>query len=780
MKLNFRQGIVSYPQAGNVQQFLQLNAGVVDFSATNGPTSITFAHKDTDYFLSEGTDVAGAWGPFASTPVWLFWDIDRATGLRTFGHTEVQPVSGPTEPVNPVQDQHWFDTLSVTHFYRVGSNWIEAIRVFAAKFDGSTFGFLGTNTASPFAGTQVGLANQTSFSGAILFDESGNPVVKSSNGTFFTTETEFFNGSTRVNGIRLESDTVTGVLNQSTAAYAVVKFATNNRLELADYDDSNGESVAITTQQGIFNDLINVIAQGVITNELWNWPTIGSELFISVDGGLIDVDPHITNPGAFPDQKTPVARVIGPTQIIFMQGLGGPGEQGPAGDVSNLPNASSTVKGITFLNIDPDVPTAPIALGVNDPLVTGGPYTPSTHLTDVAAHTSANVSVIPTGNITSSDVQDAIEELDSLIQDVASGLDPKESCTISTTEDLAATYNPAGGTGGTGDFTGAPIITDGINTTAGNRILVKDQSDPLQNGIYVVLNAALGTWERAADQDGSPANEVSAGNYTFVEQGTVHANGGFVVSGEGIITLNSDPIIWVRFSGTGGVGGGSFVPITHLTDTNAHTAANITNIPAASALFGTPTTTADVLASDVQGAINELLDEKAQRTPAYTVFANLPAAGSNEGMVAWVTADDKLYVSDGSDWQPLAREDIVIPYDIMFFIGGPMVNVDAISGSFIVTRAITIPINATGSLAFANTAPVGNISYIIELVAAGGGSSSTIGSVNFLAGLGAGSFTFSSQVVLAVGEQLQIINPDPVDANIEDVSITIVGTAPIV
>ena len=162
------------------------------------------------------------------------------------------------------------------------------------------------------------------------------------------------------------------------------------------------------------------------------------------------------------------------------------------------------------------------------------------------------------------------------------------------------------------------------------------------------------------------------------------------------------------------------------------------------------------------------------------MFANLPAAGSNEGMVAWVTADDKLYVSDGSDWQPLAREDIVIPYDIMFFIGGPMVNVDAISGSFIVTRAITIPINATGSLAFANTAPVGNISYIIELVAAGGGSSSTIGSVNFLAGLGAGSFTFSSQVVLAVGEQLQIINPDPVDANIEDVSITIVGTAPIV
>lgn len=57
-----------------------------------------------------------------------------------------------------------------------------------------------------------------------------------------------------------------------------------------------------------------------------------------------------------------------------------------------------------------------------------------------------------------------------------------------------------------------------------------------------------GSWVRATDQDGSSSSEVSAGNFTFVETGTSNSASGWVVTGEGELTLNVDPIVWVQFS----------------------------------------------------------------------------------------------------------------------------------------------------------------------------------------------------------------------------------------
>lgn len=135
---------------------------------------------------------------------------------------------------------------------------------------------------------------------------------------------------------------------------------------------------------------------------------------------------------------------------------------------------------------------------------------------------------------------------------VASGLDPKGSVRVATTEDIfnyspAPIYNPTGGTAGTGAFTGAPPVLDtSVTLSVGDRILVKDQTDQKQNGIYYVQSS--GVWYRATDQDGTPANEVSSGNYTFVEQGTVNSSSGWVLTGNGILTLNTNNLIWTKFS----------------------------------------------------------------------------------------------------------------------------------------------------------------------------------------------------------------------------------------
>ena len=142
----------------------------------------------------------------------------------------------------------------------------------------------------------------------------------------------------------------------------------------------------------------------------------------------------------------------------------------------------------------------------------------------------------------------------SYVDSVAAGLDPKESVRYVTVANIANLNNqasvenaldPVGG--------GSPAIV------VDDRILVKDQAAAVDNGIY--------TWQvgglvRSADMDGTPANEVSGGNYTFVENGDTLAQSGWVLEGDGVLTLGVDPLNWFLFSARpngNNVGGGAEV-----------------------------------------------------------------------------------------------------------------------------------------------------------------------------------------------------------------------------
>jgi hypothetical protein len=95
---------------------------------------------------------------------------------------------------------------------------------------------------------------------------------------------------------------------------------------------------------------------------------------------------------------------------------------------------------------------------------------------------------------------------------------------------------------------------DGVTLVAGDRILVKDQGGPgvahVDNGIYVVQ--ASGAPVRASDSNGTAdTGELSPGTFTFVEEGTVNSDKGFVISTNGTITVGSTAIAWTQFSGAG-------------------------------------------------------------------------------------------------------------------------------------------------------------------------------------------------------------------------------------
>jgi hypothetical protein len=101
----------------------------------------------------------------------------------------------------------------------------------------------------------------------------------------------------------------------------------------------------------------------------------------------------------------------------------------------------------------------------------------------------------------------------------------------------------------TGNITlSATQTIDGVALSAGDRVLVKNQTTASANGIYVV---AAGAWTRATDADSSA--ELHGGTFVFVEQGTANADSGWVVTTDGAITIGTTAINWVQFSGAGQV-----------------------------------------------------------------------------------------------------------------------------------------------------------------------------------------------------------------------------------
>jgi hypothetical protein len=121
------------------------------------------------------------------------------------------------------------------------------------------------------------------------------------------------------------------------------------------------------------------------------------------------------------------------------------------------------------------------------------------------------------------------------VDSVAQGLDTKASVVAATTTDgtLATAFADT-------------QVVDGVTLATGNRILIKNQSTPTENGIYVV--AASGAPARSTDMD--DGTEFPSA-YVFVEEGTVNADTGWVCTNNAPVSLGSTNIVWAQFSGAG-------------------------------------------------------------------------------------------------------------------------------------------------------------------------------------------------------------------------------------
>ena len=133
--------------------------------------------------------------------------------------------------------------------------------------------------------------------------------------------------------------------------------------------------------------------------------------------------------------------------------------------------------------------------------------------------------------------QDAVNKryADALV----TGLDVKDSVRVATTANIT--------------LSGTQTI-DGVSVVADDRVLVKNQTDASENGIYV---CAAGAWSRADDADNTPSGEVTSGMFTFVEEGSANADAGFVLQTANPITLDTTDLSFVQFSGAGQIDAGA-------------------------------------------------------------------------------------------------------------------------------------------------------------------------------------------------------------------------------
>jgi hypothetical protein len=139
------------------------------------------------------------------------------------------------------------------------------------------------------------------------------------------------------------------------------------------------------------------------------------------------------------------------------------------------------------------------------------------------------------------DPQQAMEPATMQYVDAArAGLDLKQSVR------LASNANHA--------LTGAQTV-DGVAVATGDRVLLKNQTNGAENGIWVANTSVAGAWTRATDADQD--QEVTPGAFVFVEEGAQNADTGWVVTNDGPITVGTTAVTWTQFSGPGAVTAGA-------------------------------------------------------------------------------------------------------------------------------------------------------------------------------------------------------------------------------
>ena len=236
----------------------------------------------------------------------------------------------------------------------------------------------------------------------------------------------------------------------------------------------------------------------------------------------------------------------------------------------------------------------------------------NTGVTISASGTDNNIVLVPAGNGTVSVSNARITGLGSpesstdattkaYVDSIAEGLSIKESVAAATTTDLdtasggVVTYdNGTDGVGATLTTSGTYGDIDGYTLELGNRLLVKNETNTVWNGIYEVTSSTVLT----RTTDFNDPSKISSGSFVFVSNGDVNADTGWVQT-DVITTVGTDPITFTQFSGSGTYTAGTGLTLTGTQFSVNALQPQITQVGVLSGLRVNTTVTASQLVSNV-------------------------------------------------------------------------------------------------------------------------------------------------------------------------------------
>lgn len=203
------------------------------------------------------------------------------------------------------------------------------------------------------------------------------------------------------------------------------------------------------------------------------------------------------------------------------------------------------------------------------------------------------------------------------VLDTAQGLSVKAACRVATTGsniDLVTT---------------PPSTIDGVTLLNGDRVLVKDQTNAEDNGIYVV--PASGAWSRSTDADENA--EVVSGMFVFVSEGTVNSNSGWILATSNPIVVGTTGLTFEQFSGAGQIEAGSGLTKSgntlHVGGTSNRITVNADTVDIAATYVGqTSITTLGTITTGTWSATAIAVNKGGTGLTSYTVGDLLYASGA--------------------------------------------------------------------------------------------------------------------------------------------------------